>query len=167
MQPLCTGLPPTGRDILLADVFFYTLPVSSTASRLPQHCAAERRGGMQQSAHKLQVFFDVLNLQPHNPQPCRYVHPQLSEQNCYILRNKTSTTFGIKVLQSSESKHLFDAVDGVVQECCQAAADGRIVKSGVQRFECLLLVVRHTTVSVGNPLITHNEIADSLLSHSV
>ena len=61
MQPLCTGLPPTGRDILLADVFFYTLPVSSNASRLPQHCAAERRGGMQQSAHKLQVFFDVLN----------------------------------------------------------------------------------------------------------
>lgn len=39
------------------------------------------------------------------------------------LKRQKFAIFGAKYSQSSE-KNLFDAVDGVVQEGCQAAADG-------------------------------------------
>ena len=49
------------RQTSFADVFLYV----ASCERLPQHCAAGHRGGVQLSAHKLQVFFDrLLKIRP-------------------------------------------------------------------------------------------------------
>ena len=49
------------RQYPLWRIFFYML---ATPKRLPQHGAAGHRGGMQLSAHKLQVIFDVFHFNP-------------------------------------------------------------------------------------------------------